>query len=152
MRRYYSAKKSIDIELFPFLSILACTIGTLILLIIVLTTQVFSNELEITIDVTTEQGQNKQKIPRYIECRSDGIVLYPSETFVPQHRLNVPYGELNQFLTEIRNNRDKAYLIVAVRPDGIETFQEVRNLVEQQGIDIGYEPIDKGWKLKIDSQ
>ncbi|PSB42786.1 hypothetical protein C7B80_26250 [Cyanosarcina cf. burmensis CCALA 770] len=45
--------------------------------------------------------------------------------------------------------RDREYLIVAVRPDGIDVFKEVRRLVEQKNIDIGFEPIDEGWRLKL---
>ena len=73
MRRRSFAKKSLEVELFPFLSILACTIGTLILLIIVLTTQLLKDEREITIIAKQEtSGENQGKIPRYIECREDG--------------------------------------------------------------------------------
>jgi hypothetical protein len=40
-------------------------------------------------------------------------------------------------------------LIVAIRPYGIDVFDKVRALIESEGIDIGYEPIDEGWTLKI---
>jgi biopolymer transport protein ExbD len=151
MRRRLRNQSPITIELFPFLSILACTIGTLILLIIVITTQVFSNNREITIIATSEDGTNRTKTPRYIECRKDGVLLHPSQTFVPEYQLTASNSSLSQLLSELRRNKDKEYLIVAVRPDGIEVFQKVRNLVEEQGIDIGYEPIDQGWKLKIET-
>ncbi len=152
MRRRLRNPSSINIELFPFLSILACTIGTLILLIIVLTTQVFSQSREVTIIATSENGQNRTKTPRYIECRQDGVILHPSQKFVPDYQLTSYNSSLSQLLSELRANRDKEYLIVAVRPDGIEVFQRVRELVEKQGIDLGYEPIDKGWTLKIEPE
>lgn len=151
MRRIPRKQSQITIELFPFLSILACTIGTLILLIIVITTQVFSNSREITIIADLEDGQNRTKTPRYIECRKDGVLLHPSQIFVPDYQLNAYNSSLSQLLAELRQNRDKEYLIVAVRPDGIEVFKQVRRLVEEQRIDIGYEPIDQGWKLKIEA-
>ncbi|MGK7895445.1 MAG: hypothetical protein AB4041_10930 [Microcystaceae cyanobacterium] len=151
MRRRLRNQSSITIELFPFLSILACTIGTLILLIIVITTQVFDNSREITIIATSEDGKNRTKTPRYIECREDGVLLHPSQKFVPDYQLTAYNSSLSQLLSELRQNKSKEYLIVAVRPDGIEVFQKVRKLVEEQGIDIGYEPIDQGWKLKIET-
>lgn len=149
-RRTFS-RNSLEVELFPFLSILACTIGTLILLIIVLTTQLLSNQREITILAKTENdGKNNSKIPRYIECREDGVILHPSQKFIPKADLNNSRSELSKLIAEVRKNKDKEYLIVVLRPEGIEVFQEVRDRVEKQGIDIGYEPIEKGWKLKVE--
>ncbi|MEM8780023.1 MAG: hypothetical protein AAGF26_14350 [Cyanobacteria bacterium P01_G01_bin.49] len=152
MRRRTFSKNNIEVELFPFLSILACTIGTLILLIMVLTTQLLKNEKEITIIAKTETtGENQGKIPKYIECREDGVLLHPSQVFIPKSEINNYQSPLNQLIREVRKNKDKQYLIVALRPDGIDVFQKVRDIVEEQGIDIGYEPIDKNWKLKIEA-
>ncbi|MEA5621176.1 hypothetical protein VB711_25565 [Cronbergia sp. UHCC 0137] len=149
MPRRITKRSVTEIELFPFLSVLACTIGVLILLIIVLMAQTFSNQRQITIVAKTENGQNQSKQPRYIECRNDGIIIYPSEKFVALNELNSSYSSLQTLLEEVKNNRDKQYLIVAIRPDGIEVFKIIRALIESEGIDIGYEPIDEGWKLKI---
>ena len=52
MRRRTISKQHTDVELFPFLSILACTIGTLILLIIVLTTQALNKQEVTTVSYT----------------------------------------------------------------------------------------------------
>jgi hypothetical protein len=64
--------------------------------------------------------------------------------------LNFSYSPLQTLLEEVKVNRDTQYLIVAIRPDGIEVFDQVRALIESEGIDIGYEPIDEGWTLKIE--
>ncbi len=150
MPRRSISRQTNEVELFPFLSILACTIGTLILLIIVLTTQAL-NKQEVTIVARTEgeNGVNKSKNPRYIECKSDGVVLYPGEEFVPQENLNAPNSAMTKLIAQVEKNRDREYLIVAVRSNGIDTFKLVRNLVEGAKIDIGYEPIDANWQLKI---
>ncbi|NJK46891.1 hypothetical protein HC931_00525 [Candidatus Gracilibacteria bacterium] len=153
MRRR-SSRPSIEIELFPFLSILACTIGTLILLIIVMTTQLFSSQREVTIlakQENNEEGKNPSKTPRYIECRNDGIIIYPNQEFVAKNNIESSNSALKKLLNEVKQRQEQEYLIVAIRPDGIEVFKKVRDLIEQQGIDIGYEPIDKDWKLKIET-
>ncbi|MGV2829452.1 hypothetical protein [Myxosarcina sp. GI1(2024)] len=149
MRRKTITRKHIEVELFPFLSILACTIGTLILLIIVLTTQALEQQ-EVTI-VAKEQagGANQSKSPRYIECRDDGVLLHPSGEFVPRADLQDPNSALQKLIQQVKVNKESEYLIVAVRPNGIEIFEQVRSLVEGEGIDIGYEPVDFGWKLTI---
>lgn len=154
MRRRSSSRPTIEIELFPFLSILACTIGTLILLIIVMTTQLFDSQREVTILAKTEnneEGKNQSKTPRYIECRKNGIILHPSQEFVKKSDIENSNSALKRLLNEVKQNSNKEYLIVAIRPDGIEVFKKVRDLIEQQGIDIGYEPIDKDWTLKIEN-
>ena len=151
MRRRTIARNHTEVELFPFLSILACTIGTLILLIIVLTTQALEQQ-EVTIIAKTEQGENQRKNPRYIECRQNGVVLYPSEEFVPQEQLDNPNSALQKLITQVKANKDREYLIVALRPNGIDIFERVRSLVEGEGIDIGYEPVDSTWKLIIQQE
>jgi biopolymer transport protein ExbD len=153
MARRSPSRRAIEIELFPFLSVLACTIGTLILLIIVLATNLFTGEREVTIvakNEAGEQGNNQKKTPRYIECRQDGIVIHPSQEFVAKKDLKKPNTALTKLINDVKNNRDREYLIAAIRPDGIEVFQQVRNLIEQERIDLGYEPIEKDWKLKIE--
>ncbi len=150
-RKRFPARSTIEPELFPFLSILVCTIGVLILLIIVMTSQTMSSQRKITIVAKSENGQNGSKQPRYIECRGDGIVLYPSKEFVTRSEISSNSSLLQNLLQEIQANQDTQYLILAVRPDGIEVFKMVRVLVESQGINIGYEPIDEGWDLNIET-
>lgn len=149
MRRRRNSPSAIEIELFPFLSVLACTIGSLILLIVVITTQTFSAQKEITIVAQGDTGKNIAKTPRYLECRGDGLIIHPSQEFVPKEEINSPNSALSRLIAEVGAKRNREYLIVAVRPDGIDVFKKVRHLIENQGIDIGYEPIDEGWKLKI---
>ena len=164
MRRRTFLRQKTDVELFPFLSILACTIGTLILLIIVLTTQnltkseVIAEQQEENLKQNQKQvkivarddaknGANKSKNPVYIECREDGVILYPKKIFVSQAELTSYSSPLQELITLIKINRDKEYLIIAVRPKGVNVFKQVRNLVEEAEIDMGYEPIDEDWEL-----
>jgi len=146
--RHRSKSSKIELELFPFLSVLACTIGSLILLIIVISTETLDSNQEVTIIAKNEGGINQKKQPRYIECKKEGIVIYPSKELIKKEDLNNS-KKFRNFIQEIKANRDKEYIIVAVKPSGIDVFQEVRNLIEQEEIDIGYEPIQEEWQLKI---
>lgn len=147
-RRSIARKKHTEVELFPFLSILACTIGTLILLIIVLTTQALDPQ-EVTIVAKEGNGVNKSKTPRYIECRDDGIVLHPSKTFVPRADIRDADSPLQKLIKEIEGNKDNEYLVIVLRPNGVDMFQQIRTLVQSEGIDIGYEPIEYGLELDL---
>ncbi len=148
MRRRIKSSR-VETELFPFLSVLACTIGTLILLIIVVSTENLSSDRSVAIIAKTEDGVNLKKLPRYIECKSDGVLIHPNEIFVSLAEIEDSNSALTDFIEEVKEKQDSEYVIVAIRPSGIEVFQKVRNLIESEGIDIGYEPIEENLQLKI---
>lgn len=152
-RRNIYRKQRAEVELFPFLSVLACTIGTLILLIIVLTTQALEPQEAIVVAKTDQdsQGANKDKTPLYIECREDGFIIHPSKEFAPRADLYDKKSPLRKIIANLKANKDEQYLIVILRPDGIEMFNKIRGLVQQEGVDIGYEPLEFGLELKIES-
>lgn len=136
-------------ELFPFLSVLACVIGTLVLLVILVTSGVLGSRRSITLVARTSTGQNVRLQPRYVEVGAEGVILHPGGQFVPADRLGRRDTPLAELLAEVARNRDREYVIVALRPGGYPNFDRVREQVENRGIEIGYEPIDEGWKLRI---
>lgn len=152
-RRNIYRKRQTEVELFPFLSVLACTIGTLILLIIVLTTQALEPQEAVVVAKVDEnsKGANRNKSPIYIESREDGFILHPSKEFAPRADLYDEKSPLRKTIAELKANKDKQYLILILRPDGLEMFDKVRQLVEQEGIDIGYEPLEYGLELQVES-
>lgn len=139
----------VSVELFPFLSVLACTIGSLILLIVLISSQAFSENKKITIIPRNSSEATKSKQPFYVELRGDGLVLHPSQEYVSIEEafsFGSPFMEL---LALVERNPNEKYIIIAVRPSGYEIFDLVRNEIEQRDIDIGYEPIDEEWQLEI---
>ena len=152
MPRRSSKKSHPEPDLFPFLSILACTIGTLILLIIIMTLQSLGKGRSVSIVARAETGQNQQKQPRYVECQAGGIIIHPQGTFVPSTSLGSPQSPLETLLQQLARRKDREYLIVVVRPQGIEVFKQLRALVENRGIDLGYEPLEEGWRLNLKTE
>ncbi|MGL5793108.1 MAG: hypothetical protein ACRC06_01645 [Waterburya sp.] len=158
-RRKTHRKPSTEIELFPFLSVIACTIGTLILLIIILTTQALDPQEAVVVAQTSGGGDGekkaanniKSKTPVYIECRQDGFILHPNKQFAPRADIYDEQSALRKTIAKLKANKEKQYLIIILRPDGLEMFDKLRVLVFKQGIDIGYEPLEFGLELKIES-
>ena len=144
-----SVGSSLGAELFPFLSVLACVIGTLILLVILVTSGVLGSRRSITLVAEGSQGQNASLRPRYVEVTGEGVVLHPGGETVASSSLGRRDTPLAKLLREVAANREREYVIVALRPSGYPLFGRVRDQVEGQGIKIGYEPIDEGWKLRI---
>ena len=55
-------------------------------------------------------------------------------------------------MEKLAQERDTSYLIVAIKPSGMEVFEEVRDLVEEAEIDLGFEPIAENWQLRVKDQ
>jgi hypothetical protein len=149
MARRTISRQQMEVELFPFLSVLACTIGTLILLIVIMTTQAIGNKKEAKIVAKSEQGENNAKIPRYVECQGKGVIIYPSQQLVPKWKLTEKNSPLQKLVIDIKKKGEQEYLIIVVRPDAYDVFKAVRAMAELQKIDFGYEPLDKDWQLQI---
>ena len=96
------------------------------------------------------QGSNTSKSPLYIECRKDGFILHPQKEFAPRADLYDEKSPLRKTIAELKKSKDEQYLIVILRPDGLEMFEKIRELVVDEGIDIGYEPLEYGLELKIE--
>jgi hypothetical protein len=124
-------------------------IGTLILIIIVVTSGVLGEKRSITLVARDDGGRNVTLQPRYVEVRGDGVVLHPTMEFVPAFAVGDANTPLRRLLSRVEARKDAEYVIVAVRPDGFTLFDQVRDQVEGRGIQIGYEPLDADWKLRI---
>ncbi|MBB4634776.1 hypothetical protein [Longimicrobium terrae] len=136
-------------ELFPFLSVLACVIGTLVLLVILVASGPLGSRRSITLVALNSVGQNVTLRPHYVEVTGEGVVLHPGGERVPASRLGSRDTPLADLLRDVSERKADEYIIVALRPSGYPHFGEVRRQVEGRGIKIGYEPIDEGWKLRI---
>ena len=123
----------------------------MILLIIVASSQILSSQSEVAIIAKSEDGKNQRKNPHYIECREDGIIIHPSQEFVANKDLANSGSALGKLILQVSDRKEQEYIIVAVRPNGFQVFEKVRNLLEQADIDIGFEPIDQDWKLRIEN-
>jgi hypothetical protein len=149
MRRTRRSLGNANIDIGIFSDILTNVLGVLFFLTLLIALEI-AHQQKVTIVAKSEKGENSQKNPRYIECRADGIVLYPSQEFIPKTKLKAPNSGLEKLIKEVKKSGDREYIIVVVRPNGIDLFNQVRDLVENQKISIGYEPIDSSWKLNID--
>ena len=136
-----------EVELFPFLSVLFCTIGTLILIVVLLVAQAAGSKKNITI-VSKSTLLEKTKQPRYIEAQGNGIIIHPTKTFVATKDIATNNSVLSKLFAEIKF-QNQEYLIVAMRPDGVKVFAKLRELIEAEKIELGYEPVDSDWQLKI---
>ncbi|AFY59317.1 hypothetical protein [Synechococcus sp. PCC 6312] len=134
-----------ELDLFPFLSVLACTIGTLILMVVVISTSSLQKDRS-NVQILARETAQGEKTPRYVECLARGVLIHPQRTLVPTAQLDSPTAAFTKLVNQIKS-RPSEYIIVAVRPDGFDCFEKARAVVEQAGVAIGFEPFNADWKL-----
>jgi hypothetical protein len=132
-----------EVTLFPFLSVLAAVMGTLILIIAGMSQIALAKPKQ---GVDIEAFTPGKKSPVYVECRRDGVLIHPDDplegtpAFVPRRalgRVDGPWSALRTRL-DLDNTR---YLLLMVRPDGIGTFNQARESMSGTNVDVGYEPL-----------
>jgi biopolymer transport protein ExbD len=146
-RRHRRTGNAPALSLFPFIDVLGGTIGILVLLIAIFAIQMQSGSR--VIQLFADTGSVQQKSPRYVICDSKGVRIFngSSEETIPSDSLRD--GRLDSFLSKLQNQRNYLYLIIGVRPSGFEVFKTVRSMAEGLKIDVGYEPLDEGWQIKL---
>lgn len=146
-RKVHSTSET-TLQLFPFLSVVACTLGSIMLLIIIISTKVGVDAQQnlLTLPENEQEIDLTDKEVVYIECSEAGVTLYPGSQFVSEDQIDVSSSQLNQFLSEVQE-QENGMVYVLIRPSGVGVFDQVRSLIEQKGIEFRYEPIDENWQL-----
>jgi hypothetical protein len=96
------------------------------------------------------QGSTKQ--PFFVECHGDRMVIHPQGQKVSPEQMDQAGSPFLRLLDRLAARREREYVIFAVYPDGLSCFDGARKLVEERGIDLGFEPMLAGWQLRFDRQ
>ncbi|MFN4261146.1 MAG: hypothetical protein ACK4RK_17800 [Gemmataceae bacterium] len=145
MARGRRAKKTLSISLFPFLSVLVCAMGVMIIII--------TGQNLLALGQTADQlmeiaGSEQEKQPVYVECDSDGILIHPERTAVPLTALK---GDgptaFHRLLDTLKASAGKRYLVLLIRPDGIDAFERCFAMAEDHDIQVGKDVLYSGGRL-----
>lgn len=132
------------VTLFSFLDILGGTIGVLILIISVFFIQLQAGKQ--IVQLVAETSDIEASTPSYIICNGgDDVEIHDQGT---SYVTTIGDARVSQLIEKIRQNKDRQYLIIGVRPNGFEDFDRLRRKSEIAGISIGYEPLDEGWRIR----
>jgi hypothetical protein len=150
------AYEKIDINVEPFLSIMAIVLKliSLILVVIVMRIAMNPNAKKIIAFAGLYSGHGNianPKVPSYVDCHPDGLTLYsndrPRGTQVAWDDLQRPDNALSELLDRVQQHKDDEYVVVMVRPQSVKFYRTVRNLIEKRPIDVGYDAIDADFKV-----
>ena len=150
------AYEKIDINVEPFLSIMAIVLKLISLILVVIVMRIAMNPKGKRIiafaGLYSGRGNvSNPKIPSYIDCHPDGLTLYssaiPAGAQVTWEDLQRPDNPVNQLLDRIQQHKDDEYVVVMARPQSLKFYRTVRKLIEKRPIDVGYDAIDADFKV-----
>ncbi len=139
MRRKSSAA---EFTLFPFLSVLATVIGTLILI---------SGMAQIALAkpkqrIEVEAFHPSKKDPIFVECRSSGLVIYADDpttgekVHVARYDIMTNDSAWDALWKRVQHDPNH-YIQFLVREEGVGSFNDARATLADSGIEVGYEPL-----------
>lgn len=126
------------VSLFSFLDILAGLIGTLTLIISGMTIFAMTTSEQI---LKLPDADAAAKVPRYVECVHDGLILHPERTPVALADMENDGGPWKSALQAVAQNADRQYVVFLIRPDGLESFNQAKAMADRREVDTGYEPV-----------
>lgn len=132
------------VSLFPFLSILVCLMGVLAFIMVAIVLISTANP-----DIEIKMAGQTEKTPVFVECREDQMVLHPDQETETLVQASAPGSAFQRLIDFVAADAANRYVIVFVFPKGIECFQQARDVIEDRNLDIGYEPVLDGWRLRL---
>lgn len=146
-------------DLLPFINILMCTLGCLLLIALSMASLSLSSAGETWNPTNGNGGTDKQAVLLVWDGRTivaqinqDTLcVIWPTDngTDASACPRNTKPGTFDQVLDYLRLNTGDHYALIAVRPSGFANFVRLRMTLTSARIDIGYEPIDQNKQVRL---
>ena len=115
------------ISFFSFLSVISCTIGLLMFVLAGVTVVSFWGAEQVIIEIQQQKGGAVGFGRVYVECRREGLVVYPTEELVRAEDLAHPTrwydSEYARVLARLSTRQRAGSLYFLVRPKGFPVFR-----------------------------
>ena len=149
--------KQINIDVEPFLSIMAIVLKLVSLILVVIVMRIAVNaggkKIVSLTKYSSTHGINasEAKEPSYIDCYVNHVVLYPSMVTNTWEDLQNPDNAVEHLLDQVQSSNTTQYVIVMARPDAVKVFRSVRKMISNHTIDVGYDVVDADFKVNWDA-
>ena len=155
--------EKIDINVEPFLSIMAIVLKLIsLVLVVVIVMRIAINPKGKRIVAFTGPVLGTRE---YDEPQDSFLYRLPSAMGLRSYSSDMPAGRagahgmicsgrdnsVNQLLDKVQQHKDEEYVVVMVRPQSVKFYRTVRNLIEKRPIDVGYDAIDANFKVDWDA-
>lgn len=95
------------------------------------------------VGLTEFAGGNVNKDANYIDVYRDRLELYfdrgERREVVSISDLETRGNKLDEFITQVYDERDTEYIVMLVRPNSADISRRLRNAIQNRGIDLGME-------------
>lgn len=128
-------------DLLPFINILMCTLGCLLLVTLSLASLSLGSADE-TWAIVCCKDERPAKTPVLVEWDGETIAVHwkhGEEDLAWSPGSSSP--ALRSLLGDFEQMAESHYALFAVRPSGFHTFSTLRRLFQEKELDVGYEPI-----------
>ncbi len=146
--------KGTEVSLFPFLDILSGVIGTFALIIVGMAIISIEGTPQL---VRTAGGTERQRRPSFVEARQDGMLIHiiseqgeHRAVPVPLEQIKQPAGAWKERLQMLEQNPQQFYLLILVRPNGLESYERIRQVAARHRLKVGYDAIYEAGDVKFD--
>ena len=160
--------KAADVDTSGFQNIVLMLVGVLMIMLISNVLTIISNPDNIKIGalvtgtVYEEEGekgdpttfippkfQNMEKNPVYVEVEAHRLIIYPEVTVVTENELRLPGNAFEVFLDQLAPISDQRYIVLLLRPDCALFQRKIRQVIQDRGIDLGFEPWDSSRTVRV---
>lgn len=156
-----SRKTTDHFDLLPYIAILMCTLGTLLLMTLSMTAINLGPAAGVGIVPTV--GTNRQaKLPILVEWDGRTVNVHRGQKLdaiatdddpkigLEKGQLTLIYDDkLNPVLDELAQRSNTHYALFVLRPSGFSNFMSLRARFERRGLPIGYEPFEQDRPVRL---
>ena len=148
--------KKINIDVEPFLSIMAIVLKLISLILVVIVMRIAANKQGIKVvnllQRTARKAADVIKSPSYVDCYVDHVVLYPGAITNTWSDLQNPENAVEKMLAHVDAKSETDYVVIMARPDAVKIFRSIRKMLgEHPKVEVGYDVVDTDFKPDWDA-
>ena len=117
------------------------------------------------VKVVPDQQREVSKTPLLVEVTAGGFLVHPQKKECATEELHDDRSGLSTLLEQVYENRDRQYLLLLLHPNGVASYQQLRQFLKQRyrqsagaegdrsgQLDVGKEPFSQDWILIVQEQ
>ena len=145
MRLRWQNVKGDHFDMLPFISILMCTLGCLLLVTMSMAMLNVGPAVGEGWQLEETSAAGTKKKPVLIEWDGKTTIIHLRDRLLTTPGDKIPFSILKDFETK----RDSEYVLIAVRPTGFDSFNNFADQFRKLGISVGYEPISQSRRVRL---
>jgi hypothetical protein len=149
-------KEKTDVDVVPYLSIMVIVLKLICLILIVSVMRIALNPrkaefVELGVPASPAGPAHPLKAPTYLDCRPEGVIIYPGEHRVATSAFGQPGDLLATTVNRIAMDRSNQCVVLLVRPGSVHVYRHVRRMLSARAVDVGYDAFDAGTAIRYAS-